>query len=228
MFLALTDGPRTAALVELIDRSLDADSRALLDEDAEPPRRGPRRPGRGRGALLRRPCRGVGQHPLAPRPRKRGRKGDCRRAWGQETEPARHPARYRHRHRADDRIARPRRRPGARRRSLVGNAARRPGQARQGRDRRRQPAPGRHVRPAVGAKAAPTASSSTRCFTTPSRPPRRLPRRRACFARTAACWWSISRRTIARISDRPTPTCGSASRTRRSPDGLRRPGWTSI
>jgi ArsR family transcriptional regulator len=34
VFLALTAGPRTAALVDLIDQSLDDDSRALLDEDA--------------------------------------------------------------------------------------------------------------------------------------------------------------------------------------------------
>ena len=35
VFLALTAGPRTAALVDLIDQSLDDDSRALLDEDAQ-------------------------------------------------------------------------------------------------------------------------------------------------------------------------------------------------
>lgn len=35
VFLALTGGKRTAALVELIDQSLDAESRALLDADAQ-------------------------------------------------------------------------------------------------------------------------------------------------------------------------------------------------
>ncbi len=35
VFLALTPGPRTAALIDLIDQWLDADSRALFDDDAE-------------------------------------------------------------------------------------------------------------------------------------------------------------------------------------------------
>ena len=111
---------------------------------------------------------------------------------------ARAAGRHRHRHRPDDRAVRPARRSGDRHRPVVRKCCGWRGSSWRPRADRRRAAPGRHVRAAAGRRQRRQRASSTRCCITPSRPPRRSPRRRACSRPAGACWSSISPRTSAR------------------------------
>ena len=134
MFLTLADTERTEPMFALIDGWVGSSD---AERCSRPMRRGPKpiRADRAEAAssLFRRPCRGVGPDPLAPRRRKRGRARD---RPGARRPAARAAGRYRHRHRADDRAVRPALDAGDRHRPLVGNAAPGAGQARSGGHRR--------------------------------------------------------------------------------------------
>ena len=164
----------------LIDRWSDERAEALFAADARPAGGGPRRPRRSRRALFRGACRGVGQHPLAPCRRQRGRAGDRRRC--STDEPIGALARHRHRHRPDARIVRaraPSSAIGIDRSSEMLRLARVKLEA--ARIARRQPAPGRHVCAAAGRRQRRQRDPPPGASLSPSSRRRRSPRRRGCW-----------------------------------------------